>query len=376
MSSLFHDRCLGFLDTVPHDLRRRFSNTFSEGALDFTSNDTLALSTHPALRAGALDAIERYGIGSTGSRLLSGNHPLHEAVEKQLATLKKTESALVFGGGFHTNASVLRTLMALPLWAKPPMLIMDKWIHACWLQGSHDAPLVRYRHQDFNHLERLIQKHLPDHTPIIVTESIFSMDGDITDLSALAALKQKYPDIFLIVDEAHATGTWGRAGAGLVTPQHHVDLITGTFSKAIGCYGGYVACAAALKEVLVQKCAGLIYTTALPPMVLGAVKAALDLIPTLQNQRDHLCALAQKTRERLQQQGWNTGLSQSHIIPLMVGDNHACLTLQNRLAQRTIRLSAIRPPTVPPKTARLRLSLRVDHTERDLDRLLAEISPI
>ena len=376
MSSSFHDRCLGFLDTVPHDLRRRFSNTFSEGALDFTSNDTLALSTHPALKAGALDAIERYGIGSTGSRLLSGNHPLHEAVEKQLATLKKTESALVFGGGFHTNASVLGTLMALPLWAKPPMLIMDKWIHACWLQGSHDAPLVRYRHQDFNHLERLIQKHLPDHTPIIVTESIFSMDGDITDLSALAALKQKYPDIFLIVDEAHATGTWGPAGAGLVTPQHHVDLITGTFSKAIGCYGGYVACAAALKEVLVQKCAGLIYTTALPPMVLGSVKAALDLIPTLQNQRDHLCALAQKTRERLQQQGWNTGLSQSHIIPLMVGDNHACLTLQNRLAQRTIRLSAIRPPTVPPKTARLRLSLRVDHTERDLDRLLAEISPI
>ncbi len=376
MSSLFHDRCLGFLDTVPHDLRRRFSNTFSEGALDFTSNDTLALSTHPALKAGALDAIERYGIGSTGSRLLSGNHPMHEAVEKQLATLKKTESALVFGGGFHTNASVLRTLMALPLWAKPPMLIMDKWIHACWLQGSHDAPLVRYRHQDFNHLERLIQKHLPDHTPIIVTESIFSMDGDITDLSALGTLKQKYPDIFLIVDEAHATGTWGRAGAGLVTPQHHVDLITGTFSKAIGCYGGYVACAAALKEVLVQKCAGLIYTTALPPMVLGAVKAALDLIPTLQNQREHLYALAQKTRERLQQQGWNTGLSQSHIIPLMVGDNHACLTLQNRLAQRTIRLSAIRPPTVPPKTARLRLSLRVDHTERDLDRLLAEISPI
>ena len=376
MSSSFHDRCLGFLDTVPHDLRRRFSNTFSEGALDFTSNDTLALSTHPALRAGALDAIERYGIGSTGSRLLSGNHPLHEAVENQLATLKKTESALVFGGGFHTNASVLGTLMALPLWAKPPMLIMDKWIHACWLQGSHDAPLVRYRHQDFDHLERLIQKHLPDHTPIIVTESIFSMDGDITDLSALAALKQKYPDIFLIVDEAHATGTWGPAGGGLVTPQHHVDLITGTFSKAIGCYGGYVACAAALKEVLVQKCAGLIYTTALPPMVLGAVKTALDLIPTLQNQRDHLCALAQKTRERLQQQGWNTGLSQSHVIPLMVGGNDACLALQKRLAQRTIRLSAIRPPTVPPKTARLRLSLRIDHTERDLDRLLAEILPM
>ena len=236
--------------------------------------------------------------------------------------------------------------------------------------------MVRYRHQDFDHLERLIQKHRTNHTPIVVTESIFSMDGDITDLSALATLKQKYADIFLIVDEAHATGTGGPAGAGLVTPEHGVDLITGTFSKAIGCYGGYVACAAALKEVLVQKCAGLIYTTALPPMVLGAVKAALDLIPTLQNQREHLYALAQKTRERLQQQGWDTGLSQSHIIPLMVGDNDACLALQKRLAQHTIRLSAIRPPTVPPKTARLRLSLRVDHSEKDIDRLLAEISPI
>jgi 8-amino-7-oxononanoate synthase len=376
MSSSFHDRCLGFLDTVPHDLRRRFSNTFSEGALDFTSNDTLALSKHPALKAGALDAMDRYGIGSTGSRLLSGNHPLHEAVENQLATLKKTESALVFGGGFHTNASVLRTLVALPLWAKPPMLIMDKWIHACWLQGSHSTPLVRYRHQDFDHLERLIQKHLPDHTPIIVTESIFSMDGDITDLPALGALKQRYPDIFLIVDEAHATGTWGPEGAGLVTLQQGVDLVSGTFSKAIGCYGGYVACAAALKEVLVQKCAGLIYATALPPLVLGAVQAALDLIPSLQNQREHLYVLAKKTRERLQQQGWNTGLSQSHIIPLMVGDNDACLNLQSRLAQHNIGLSAIRPPTVPPRTARLRLSLRVDHTERDIDRLVAEILPI
>jgi 8-amino-7-oxononanoate synthase len=297
-------------------------------------------------------------------------------VENQLATLKKTESALVFGGGFHTNASVLRTLVALSLWAKPPMLIMDKWIHACWLQGSHSTPLVRYRHQDFDHLERLIQKHLLDHTPIIVTESIFSMDGDITDLPALGALKQRYPDIFLIVDEAHATGTWGPEGAGLVTPQQGVDLVSGTFSKAIGCYGGYVACAAALKEVLVQKCAGLIYATALPPLVLGAVQAALDLIPSLQNQREHLYVLAKKTRERLQQQGWNTGLSQSHIIPLMVGDNDACLNLQSRLAQHNIGLSAIRPPTVPPRTARLRLSLRVDHTERDIDRLVAEILPI
>jgi 8-amino-7-oxononanoate synthase len=372
MSSSFHDRCLGFIDRVPDHLRRSFPDPFQEKGLDFTSNDTLALSKHPALRAGALDAMDRYGMGSTGSRLLSGNHPLHLAVETQLAALKKTESALVFGGGFHTNASILTTLVTLPLWDKPPVLIMDKWIHACWLQGAHGTPLVRYRHQDFDHLEQVIQKHLPDHTPIIVTESIFSMDGDITDLTALAQIKHRYPDIFLIVDEAHATGAWGPNGAGLVTPDHGVDLISGTFSKAIGCYGGYVACTAALKDVLLQKCAGLIYTTALPPMVLGAVRAALDLLPSLQSQREHLYALAQKTRTDLQRQGWNTGLSQSHIIPLMVGDNARCLSLRDALARNNIHVSSIRPPTVPPKTARLRISLRVDHHENDTNRLVAD----
>lgn len=370
MSSSFHDQCLGFLNAVPPELQRRFPENPQNNALDFTSNDTLALSHHPALKAGALEAMERYGSGSTGSRLLSGNHPLHAEVEHRLAILKKTESALVFGGGFHTNASVLETLMAVPLWKKPPILMMDKWIHACWLQGSHNTQRLRYRHQDFNHLEHLIQTHRPHHTPVIVTESIFSMDGDITDLSALATIKETYPDSVLIVDEAHATGAWGPQGAGLVMPNHHVDIVTGTFSKALGCYGGYVACAAPLKEVLVQKCAGLIYTTALPPMVLGAVRAALDLLPSLQSQREHLYALAQQTRDKLQSQGWNTGLSQSHIIPLMIGDNEVCLGIRDHLAKNAIQISAIRPPTVPPKTPRLRLSLRVDHQEGDLERLM------
>jgi 8-amino-7-oxononanoate synthase len=137
-----------------------------------------------------------------------------------------------------------------------------------------------------------------------------------------------------------------------------------------------VACAAALKEVLVQKCAGLIYATALPPLVLGAVRAALDLLPSLQSQREHLHALAQKTRTDLQRQGWNTGLSQSHIIPLMVGDNARCLSLRDVLAGKNIHVSSIRPPTVPPKTARLRISLRVDHNENDTNRLVAGIVPI
>lgn len=371
MSFSFHDRCLGFLDAVPPDLRRTLPEGFQDQSLDFTSNDTLALSKHPALRMGALEAIDRYGAGSTGSRLLSGNHPLHAAVEARVAALKKTESALVFGGGFHTNASLLATVMALPLWRKPPMLMMDKWIHACWLQGRQDTPMVRYRHQDFDHLDRLIQQHRPDYTPVLLTESIFSMDGDITDLAALAGLKHRYPDMMIIVDEAHATGAWGPEGAGLVKPEHTVDLITGTFSKAMGCYGGYVACTAALKKVLVQKCAGLIYTTALPPMVLGAVKAALDLLPTLQSQRDHLYALAQYTREMLGRHGWNTGLSQSHIIPLMMGNSGACLALHHHLTQHRIGVSAIRPPTVPPKTARIRLSLRVDHQQGDIDQLVA-----
>ena len=162
MSFSFHDRCLGFLDAVPPDLRRTLPEGFQDQSLDFTSNDTLALSKHPALRMGALEAIDRYGAGSTGSRLLSGNHPLHAAVEARVAALKKTESALGVGGGFHTNASLLATVMTLPLWRKPPMLMMDKWIHACWLQGRQDTPMVRYRHQDFDHVDRVIQQHRAD----------------------------------------------------------------------------------------------------------------------------------------------------------------------------------------------------------------------
>jgi 8-amino-7-oxononanoate synthase len=368
--SLNH-RCLAFLDALPPDQRRHFPSYSEEKVLDFTSNDTLNLSGHPALKAAAIQAMKDYGVGSTGSRLLSGNHPLHMAVEERLASLKKTESALVFGGGFHTNASVLVALVSLPLWPKPPLLIMDKWIHACWLRGAEGAPVVRYRHQDFDHLERLIQKHAPQHTPIIVTESIFSMDGDITDLSALARLKQRYPESLLIVDEAHATGAWG---AGLVLPEHGADIVTGTFSKALGCYGGYVACSAAIREILIQKCPGLIYATAMPPMVLGAVGAALDLLPTLQDQRKHLYVLAEEARTLLQNQGWDTGLSQTHIIPIMVGDNAQCLNLRETLAKENIGASAIRPPTVPPGTARLRLSLRVDHTRADVERLLQSLS--
>jgi 8-amino-7-oxononanoate synthase len=196
------------------------------------------------------------------------------------------------------------------------------------------------------------------------------MDGDITDLTALASLKQRYPEILLIVDEAHATGAWGPGGAGLVLPDHGVDIVTGTFSKALGCYGGYVACSAAIREILVQKCPGLIYATAMPPMVLGAVGAALDLLPTLQDQRNHLYVLAEEARALLKNQGWDTGLSQTHIIPIMVGDNLPCLNLREVLAKQNIGASAIRPPTVPPGTARLRLSLRVDHTRADVERVL------
>jgi 8-amino-7-oxononanoate synthase len=361
---------LAFLDALPQDQRRHFPSYPQGHLLDFTSNDTLNLSGHPALKAAAIQAMKDYRVGSTGSRLLSGNHPLHTAVEERLVALKKTESALVFGGGFHTNASVLGTIVSLPLWPKPPVLIMDKWIHACWLRGAEGTPVVRYRHQDFDHLERLIQKYISQHTPIIVTESIFSMDGDITDLTALASLKQRYPEILLIVDEAHATGAWGPGGAGLVLPDHGVDIVTGTFSKALGCYGGYVACSAAIREILVQKCPGLIYATAMPPMVLGAVGAALDLLPTLQDQRNHLYVLAEEARALLKNQGWDTGLSQTHIIPIMVGDNLPCLNLREVLAKQNIGASAIRPPTVPPGTARLRLSLRVDHTRADVERVL------
>jgi 8-amino-7-oxononanoate synthase len=230
--------------------------------------------------------------------------------------------------------------------------------------------VVRFEHNDLDHLRRLLEEHrTQDHSrTIIVTESVFSMDGDRAEMDSLVSLADEFQAL-LVVDEAHATGLFGPRGMGL-TVGRGVDLAVGTFGKALGVFGAYVACGRKMRDYLVNCCAGFLYTTALPPAVLGAVDAALDLVPHMDRVRARLQEEAEELRRRIRGLGCDTGGSTTQIVPLMVGQGDAALKLSAALRQRGILAAAIRPPTVPEGRARLRLTLSAAHTEAQLSRLV------
>ncbi|MBF0159328.1 MAG: aminotransferase class I/II-fold pyridoxal phosphate-dependent enzyme, partial [Magnetococcales bacterium] len=249
--------------------------------IDFTSNDYLNLCHHPLLTARGCEWNQRWGNGSGASRLLSGHLALHEQVEEKLAHSKRTESALLFSSGFQANSTVLSALLDRQILGTTPLVFADRLNHASMHHGLHAAGVrqIRYRHRDMNHLETLLQRRVNDPAPrFILSETVFSMDGDQADIAALIELKQRY-HAFLYLDEAHATGLFGPDGFGLASCYPgQVDLIMATCGKALGSFGAWVACSRMLKDYLINYCPGFIYTTALPPAVLGAIDAAIELI--------------------------------------------------------------------------------------------------
>ena len=234
------------------------------------------------------------------------------------------------------------------------------------------ARLIRFHHNDYDHLEGLLQKQKEkDAHVIIVSESVFGMDGDCADIPALAALARQY-GAMLYIDEAHATGLFGPGGFGFAAEHKGtVDIAMGTFGKALGSFGAYIACSRVVRDYLVQRCGGLIYSTALPPPVLGAIDAALELLPQLQTERAHLKNQAARLRQALQQQGWNCGASTTQIIPVILGNEEAATSLAAILYENGILAPAIRPPTIPRGTSRLRFSLSAAHKAEDIDRLIS-----
>ncbi len=341
-----------------------------DGLLNMSGNDYLGLSHHPLLKQRAADWAARHGTGAGASRLVTGTLALHEAVERKLAALKGTEAALLFASGWQANASVLASLLRLP---GPPLVFFDalnhaSLHHACRAAG---ASQLRFRHNDMDHLSTLLDQHAGRAgRRFIVTESVFSMDGDQADLPALRALADRH-DAFLYLDEAHATGVLGPRGMGLSgTVPGGVDLAMGTFSKALGGFGAYVAGSRALCDWLVNRASGFIHTTALPPPVLGAMDAALDLVPGLHAERARLHAHADRVRAALAELGLDHGPSTTQIVPAIVGSEQAALDLADRLRQRGVLAVAIRPPTVPPGTSRLRLALSCAHGDADIDHLI------
>ncbi|WAT16699.1 8-amino-7-oxononanoate synthase [Aurantiacibacter sp. MUD11] len=340
--------------------------------LDFSSNDYLGLARHPLLAETAANYAHEFGAGSGASRLITGTSPQHEAVERHVAEFKGTETALLFASGWQANAAIIPALAK----AAPSCAIFaDELVHNSIHAGCRGARAEThfFAHNDMTDLERLLAEHGPGaEARLIITESVFSMDGDRADLARLNALAARY-DALLYVDEAHATGVLGARGAGLTADHPGAQVVMGTFSKALGSFGAYVACSGLIRDYLVNMCAGLIFSTSPPPSVLGAMSAALELVPDMDAERAHLAALGDLMREGLAALGYDTLGSSTQIVPLVVGPERDALSLGAHLLDAGIAALPIRPPTVPKGTSRIRLALRATHSREDVERVLRAI---
>jgi 8-amino-7-oxononanoate synthase len=349
--------------------------------LDFSSNDYLALARSPALCKAAAQAGYKYGVGSGSARLIGGTSPLLRELETRIAKDKGAEAALIMSSGFQANSSVLASLLHTPVLYNKPLVFFDKLNHASLYQAIFlsQAQMIRYRHNDMQHLQDLLSTHQQSTRPkFIVSETLFGMDGDLVPLSDMIHLARQY-QAFLYLDEAHATGVLGEKGYGLAHSSNLQDIphvIMGTFSKALGCFGAYIACPHYIKNYIINACPGFIYTTSLPHMMLGAIAKAWDIVPSLTQERALLFSYADTLRDKLHQAGFNTATSSTHIIPLIIGDENAVVHAKTALYQSGIMLSAIRPPTVPPRTSRLRIALNILHRLPDLDQLLAALKQL
>jgi len=336
--------------------------------LNFSSNDYLDLARHPHVIDRSRQALDEFGIGATSSRLVSGTLPIHEELEERIAKEKGYASALVFGSGYMANAGTIPVLAG-----REDLIFADKFVHAsmidaCKLSG---AKLVRWAHNDVQALEERLNQHADSRgRKLIITESVFSMDGDLAPLAKITALAEKY-EAMLMVDEAHSTGTFGPKGAGLIRELELEDAVTvsmGTMSKAMAGYGGYVACSENLRKLMVHTSRAFIYTTAPPPAVIGAALGALDVLEASPRLGYILQANADFFRSLLHEAGLDTMNSQSQIIPILIGDNQKAMVISQKLREENIICAAIRPPTVPPGTARLRISITLAHLVDDLER--------
>lgn len=345
--------------------------------IDASSNDYLGLSQHPALKSRAIEWVQRFGAGARASRLVTGTLEAMIALESQLAAFKGTQAALIFSSGFQANATVLPALFSLA-GGRDAVVFTDTLNHASMHAGCRAAGVaqIHFRHNDLAHLDELLTAHAQsptaEHPAFIVTEAVFSMDGDCADTAALAALAARHGAV-LYLDEAHASGVLGQAGRGLAHGLHsiHQDIVVmGTLGKAFGAAGAYIAGSAALIDYLVNRCAGMIYSTAPAPAACGAVEAALELMPQLDAERARLVDRSNALRAQLAAIGVDTLTSTTQIIPAVLGSEAAALAAQQRLENAGVLAVAIRPPTVPTGASRLRFSLSSALPDEDFSRLL------
>jgi glycine C-acetyltransferase len=331
------------------------------------SNNYLGLADHPLVKEAAIRAIERYGTGTGASRLVSGTMELHEILESRIALFKGTERALVFNSGYAANTGVIPTLAG-----KGDTIFSDRLNHASIVDGCllSRAKLCRYPHNDMGALRHLLESHSGGGRRLIITDGVFSMDGDLAHLQELVSLKEQF-DAFLMVDDAHGTGVLGRTGRGTAEQfglGSRIDIHMGTLGKALGGFGAFVAASRDIIDYLVNRARSFIYSTSLPPPVLASSLAALDIVDSSEglDLRQRLSGHAAFLRQSLQSSGFDTLGSETHIVPILTGDSQRTMDFSQALLAGGIYVQGIRPPTVPRGSGRLRCTLMATHEEHEL----------
>ena len=344
--------------------------------LNLSSNDYLGLANDRKLHQEFRETLttETFLPTSSSSRLLTGNFSIYDRLEQQLADDFGTEAALTFNSGYHANTGILPAVSNTHT-----LILADKLVHASLIDGIRlsAAKCIRYRHNEYNQLERLLQvNHSEYERIIVVTESIFSMDGDEADLRELVRLKKQYPNVLLYVDEAHAFGVRGQRGLGCAEEQdciNDIDFLVGTFGKALASAGAYIVCRKVIREYLINKMRTFIFTTALPPVTVQWTSFMLERLAGFRQRRETLRFLSNQLREALKNKGYDCP-STSHIVPLITGESCVAIRKAEELQRKGFYALPVRPPTVPEGTSRIRFSLTAEIRESEMEKLINDIS--
>lgn len=341
--------------------------------LSFCSNDYLGLAAHPDIKQAFKDAVDKEGVGSGAAHLLTGHSYYHQALEEKLADFTGQQRVLLFSTGYMANLGVIDGLLS-----RGDAVIQDKWNHASLLDGGRltDADQLRYPHADMSLLHKRLHNAAPAKHRLIVSDGVFSMDGDIAPLPEIMALSEQHHAAVLI-DDAHGFGVIGEGGRGTVSHYQlaadKAPIVVGTLGKAIGTGGAFVAADELVIETLIQQARSYVYTTAQPPAIAAATLVSLDLVEKEQWRRDQLQQLIQQFRQGAEQLGLELMSSETPIQPVIIGEDKKALEIGVKLEEQGILVGVIRPPTVPKNTARLRITFSAAHTEQDVDRLLSAL---
>ncbi len=341
--------------------------------IDFSSNNYLGLRDDERVKEGAIEAVKKYGAGSGASRIVTGTAEIYRTLEDKLAEFKNKERALLFNSGYDANVALFSSIFD-----SKDVVFADRLVHASIIDGIKlgGAKMIRFKHNDIEELEEKIEKYGHLYKKIgVVTESVFSMDGDIGKLSEIAKLKEKYGFIY-IVDEAHATGIFGRRGSGIVEEkniENSVDIVMGTLGKALGSYGAYACVDRDTARYLTNRARPFIFSTALPPSAVGAAIKAVEIVEKESELREKLKSNYRYMHEKIEMSGFKN-ISSTQIIPVIIGENRKTMEIQKKLEEAGVIAAGIRPPTVPEGSARLRITVNALHTKEEIDFLISKIN--